>query len=115
MRTVMFPENYDSQLHMNAPQYEQTYHPTGFAAMGEHETNMTKKGGTMDGVPKPADHYMAQVEHKIIESTKKTERTDKVAPSSKAYNLLAKSGYKGMPNNHGSSVIKGIYKPGAER
>lgn len=115
MRPVLIPEGTGMELRMNAPQYAQDYHHQGFAAAPEHEMNMTKKGGTMDGVVRPAEHYMAQVEHKIIESTKKTERHDKVAPASKAFNLLGKSGYKGMPNNHGSSVIEGIYKPGGKR
>src|ERR1700679_53922 len=110
MRVEMVPEQYRNAKDLNPVQYEEDF---GFP--GEHLRDMTKRGGTMDGFRKPSDDYFRQVEAKVVHSTAKTERFNKEAPASKAFNTLAKSGYKAMPNNNGSGTVKGIYKPGAER
>lgn len=81
---------------------------------GEMVSNMTK-AGSMSGVHKARDDYHSSVQSKAIKSTKTTERRDSIAPASKAFSTLDKSGYKAMPNNNGSAVVKGIYKPGGKR
>ena len=114
MKPVLIHEGYGMGDVLNPAQYSHNHHMGGFVTE-ETVVGMTKRGGSMDGVPQPHDHYKALVQHKVIESTAKTERRNHVAPASKAYNLLAKSGYKNMPNNHGAPVAEGIYKAGAKR
>lgn len=113
MRVEIVPVGTGKEAAMNPPQYCHEGAYNGFATHSM-EVGMTRKG-SLNPVPQPADHYKALVQHKIIDSTARTERTDKAQPSERAYKTLGDSGYKGMPNNHGSTTIKGFYKQGAER
>lgn len=112
MKILVVPIGVDKARVMNPPQFcDGNY--SGFYS-SETKVGMTRKG-SLNPIPQPHDDYKALVEHKIIKSTARTERTNKAAPASQAYKLAAESGYHGMPNNNGSTTIKGVYKPGAQR
>lgn len=91
---------------LNPAQYCEQY-----GVHGEHVSNMTMKGSST-AIGKSSSRNDIRSGDKISD---RTERRDNVVPSKQAYATLAKSGYKAMPNNNGSSVIEGIYKPGGRR
>lgn len=82
-----------------------------YGSYGEMHSNMTK-AGSMGGVPKGHSRNDMRSGDRL---SARTERFDKVVPAKQAYSTLSKSGYKAMPNNNGSMVAEGIYKPGGKR
>lgn len=82
-----------------------------YGSYGEMHMNMTK-AGSMGGVSKSQSRNDIRSGDRL---SARTERFANVVPSKQAYSTLSKSGYKSMPNNNGSMVAEGIYKPGGKR